>query len=394
MMERAETVLIAGGGIAGLALALALAKHGIASRILERETAIAGEGAGIQLGPNAVRILQSLGVAPNLESEVAAPSHLAICDGISGKALTELPLGDAMANRFGAPYWTLHRADLRAALLTAAMAEPAIAITTGFEAARMSETGDAVTLTSTAGETRKGLILAGADGLWSRVRHMIFGEVALPHSGYVAYRTVLPREDVPRALAGNAVHIWLAPKVHAVHYPVRGGREVAAVVVLEELGQERGWHSDGAADHVRRHTSGLSSEISSLISAAKNWRKWALADARPFPAWSKGRCVLLGDAAHPVLPFLAQGGALALEDAAVLASAIAKAPASPAAAISAFENLRCPRAARVQAAARRNGRIYHLGGWAARARNRVLTARDPAQLMHDYDWLYGWRDWD
>lgn len=394
MTERAKPVLIAGGGIAGLALALSLSKHGFASEILERETTFGDAGAGIQLGPHAVRILQSAGAALFLEPLASAPDAIVIHNGRDGRPIGELPLGSSMSERLGAPYWTLHRADLRSALLQAARETSAIKISAGFELQSFAETGAGIRVTSATGETRDGPWLCGADGIRSRVRGLMFGDQALPVSGYVAYRAVLARADVPKPLADNKVHLWLAPYAHVVHYPVRAGREHAVVVVLEEDGLADDWNTTASAGHVAQKTADLAPNVANLIAAAGDWRKWALADPEPYPKWSKDQTVLIGDAAHPVLPFLAQGGALALEDAAALASLLARHTGDPAAAIAAYQGHRQPRAARVQAAARRNGRIYHLAGISARVRDLVLKARAPAHLFRSYDWLYGWRDWD
>ena len=394
MTQGANRVLIAGAGIAGLATALAFAKLGRASDVLERVTDISDAGAGIQLGPNGVRILQSLGVAGHLSPDVVAPAELTVHDAIGGGVLSALPLGDAIARRLGAPYWVAHRGDLRAALLQAAATEPLITLTPGFDVAGITDSGDAVQAASAAGEMRHGALLVGADGQWSRVRRLLFGDTGMPFSGYVAYRAVVPFEEVQLALRDNAVHIWLAPQIHAVHYPVRAGREHALIVILEEDGPLHGWNTEADASHLRERTSGLAGAIATLIAPVRSWRKWALSDPEPLPHWSKGRVTLIGDAAHPILPFLAQGGSLALEDAATLAAGVADDLAQPVTALANWERRRQPRAKRVQSAARRNGRVYHLAGLSARARDMVLRSSSPSRVITKYDWLYGWREHD
>ena len=392
MTQSAKPVLIAGGGIGGLATALALAKHGIASEVLERETVFTGTGAGIQLGPNAVRILDYLGTGPRLAPLAVVPSHLTVHDGLSGKAMTNMPLGDQILKCHGAPYWTAHRGDLRAALLATAEAEPMITVTPGFNIAKITDNVESVTAISAEGARREGQLLAGADGLWSCVRQLTFGETAMQFSGTAAYRAVIPSEEMPPAFQDNAVHIWLAPGAHVVHYPVRASRDHAVIAVVAETGLKPGWNSEGDCEHLQQRTSHLSSALSQLLGAVRSWRKWQLDESAPLARWSKGRVTLLGDAAHPILPYLAQGGALALEDAVVLAAETARHSADPFKALQAYEERRRARAGRVQAAARRNGQIYHLEGLAARARDLVLRSTPPERLIANYDWLYGWRE--
>ena len=391
MTETAAPILIAGGGIAGLAAALAFAKHGIASEVLEREPEFSETGAGIQLGPNAQRILEALGAARYLAPNAVSPDSLCVHDGIRGKALTNLPLGQTMAKRHGAPYWTAHRGDLLNALLTAARAQPLITLLPGFEVSSFTQDVSAVAAISADGATRQGSLLVGADGRWSNVRRLALGEFQLPYSGYAAYRAVMAASDVPASLNDNNVHVWLAPQCHVVHYPVRAGQEHALIVVLEEPGTFEGWSTDADSNHVKRATAGLAGNLNTLVEAAPAWRKWTLSDPAPFASWSNGRAVLTGDAAHPVLPFLAQGGAMALEDAVVLAREAANRLHQPADALESYQRLRLPRATRLQSAARRNGRTYHLSGLSAAARNIVLRTVPPERLMGSYDWLYGWR---
>ena len=391
MTDTAAPVLIAGGGIAGLAAALAFAKHGVACEVLEREPEFSEAGAGIQLGPNAVRILETLGAAQHLKPYVVAPESLSVCDGLSGATLTKIPLGQAMTARYGAPYWTAHRGDLLNALLATARAQPGITLSTGFEVASLSQDDRRVHAISNDGRTRQGQLLVGADGRWSTVRRLALGDVRLPFSDYAAYRAVVPVDAIPAPLQGANVQVWLAPDCHVVHYPVRAGREHALVVVLEEPGTFEGWSTDADVAHVQRATANLTARLSELIHAAASWRKWALSDPAPFAAWSKGRVALMGDAAHPVLPFLAQGGALALEDAVVLAREAAVTLNRPCDALDRYQRQRLARASKVQAAARRNGQIYHLSGVSAKARDAVLRAVPAQRLMASYDWLFGWR---
>lgn len=391
MPERGAPVLIAGGGIAGLAAALALAKRGFSARLFEREPQFSEAGAGIQLGPNAVRVLQELGAAALLAPAATAPKSIIVHNAVSGVTLTRLPLADTMTRRHGAPYWTVHRGDLLAALLAAARTSPSITLTLGFEGQEIAQSDAGVSLISTRGDRQDGQVLIGADGRWSRVRKAIFADYELPFSGYVAHRAIVDTNETPTRAMTNDIHIWLAPDIHVVHYPVRAGREQALVVVLEEAGLDTGWNTQADPDHLRRRTAGLAPVVTETIAAAKSWRKWALGDPAPFPAWTKGRITLAGDAAHPVLPFLAQGGGLALEDATILARALSTTPDEPERALASYEQARRGRAARLQSAARRNGRMYHASGFAAVGRDLALRLVPPTRLIASYDWLYGWR---
>ncbi len=391
MTDVAGPVLIAGGGIAGLAAALAFAQHSIPSEVLEREADFSETGAGIQLGPNAQRILDSLGAAEFLQPLAITPRTLAIHDGVSGKTLTNLPLGQAMRERFGAPYWTVHRGDLLNALLTACRAQPLITLSCGFDVTSLEQNARGVGVASSSGKTRRGSLLIACDGRWSTVRRLALGEIHLPFSGYVAYRAVIASPAVPSSLRDDNVHVWLAPGCHVVHYPVRAGRQHALIVVLEEPGASESWSAHADSSRVQNATSRLAGNLHTLVGTALEWRKWALSDPAPFASWTNGRVVLAGDAAHPVLPFLAQGGGLALEDAVVLAAAVASNRGQPQMALANYQAQRLARAKRVQTAARRNGRIYHMSGLPALARNAVLSIVPPRRLMTAYDWLYGWQ---
>ena len=382
-------LLVAGGGIGGLACALALAKCGFKSRILERNAVFSEAGAGIQIGPNGVAALRTLGVAAALEPKSGQPDEIRVMDGKSGQLLTVLPLGAAMAVRLGGPYWTAHRADLHAALLASAQREPLIAITTGFEVDRVEALADGVRVISTMGRAATGAALIGADGLWSKVRGYVADGVTLRPVGRRAYRAVVPAAALPAALQGNVTGLWLTSRAHAVHYPVRGGSEMALVVILPDPRASAGWTMPAGREEVMAAVTGFAPDLLALLSAAPAWASWTLHDASPLARWSNGRVALLGDAAHPILPFLAQGGVLALEDALVLADAVRRAPELPAA-FEAYGKARMARVRRVTQAARRNGRIYHLGGAGALARNGVLRAMPGARLMGQYDWLYGW----
>jgi salicylate hydroxylase len=394
-MDSEAPVLIAGGGIGGLALALALARGGRRSTVLERQETPTAAGAGIQLGPNAVRALQSLGVADALQRWVGTPEAIEVHAGGSGRQLARLPLGTWIAARHGAPYWVAHRQDLHGVLAAAAGADPLIEMRAGFGAASVAQTPAEVVVTGKAGHRLSASLLVGADGLWSAVRPSVVPDCMPRPAGATATRTVIPSARAG-PLAAPAVGLWLSAAAHIVHYPVRGGSEIAVVVIAREPGfarAGRGWDSHADAERLQPRLAPFHASLREVLTpprAAWPWREWTLHTLAPLPTWVAGRIVLLGDAAHPMLPYLAQGGALALEDAVVLAHCLATA-AGPLAALGRFETLRAARARRVQAASVRQGRIYHLVPPLSWVRDTALAFAPGPWLMAGYDWLYAWQ---
>lgn len=386
-----EPVLIAGGGIGGLAAALALARHGIASHVLERRPAFHEEGAGIQIGPNGTRILQLIGAADALRPHVGVPEALSVRDGRSGAELARLPLGEWIAMRHGAPYWVAHRKDLHNALAEAARAEPLIAISLGFEVSEVASGGDRVSVATDSGDAQTGKTLIAADGIWSPLRAKLFDATKPRFSGFSAARSVVGIDDLPADFRRNETTIWLFSTAHVVHYPISGGAELAIIVVLKDDFESTDWSAPVPPFWIERGLPDCGAQLQALVLAARSWRRWAL-PTLPLPKqWTRGPIALLGDAAHPVLPFFAAGAVMALEDAAVIADKLARQPAEVAAALRAYERARRERVASVARASRRNGSIYHLAGAAAAARNLVLRNVPAQHLMTRYDWLYGWR---
>lgn len=384
--------MIAGAGIGGLTLGLALARKGIGTRILERRAEPTEVGAGIQLGPNAMGVLARLGVAEAIEQFAGRPEAIEVMDGQSGRRLASLPLGRAMEQRHGAPYRVMHRADLHSALLAACRSSKDIEIVVGFEVNGWKETaGSGIAASAPGGATSEGLALIGADGLWSATRRRLFPDSPLIYSGKMAARTVIPADAAGSRFARATTGVWIANDAHIVHYPVRSGREIAVVVIVDEARPREGWGAEITADVVLARVAHFAPELLAFLRRGTDWRSWSLYDPVPLQAWSKGRVLLIGDAAHPILPFLAQGGAMAIEDAETLANLIALAPDSPAAVFPRFERLRRTRVIRVQGASRDNGVIFHLGGPMGLARNITFAAVPGTLLMRRYDWLYGWK---
>jgi salicylate hydroxylase len=383
-------ILIAGAGIAGMSLAVALARRGVPSRLLERRAELSEAGAGIQLGPNAMHVLERLGVARHLEPMAGKPVSIRVHDGAGGRLLGELPLGERMSDRFGAPYWVAHRADLQAALLASVEEHREIGLVTGFEVADWRETGEGVEALSEAGAHQQGSVLVGADGIWSMLRRRLFPDHRLVYAGKMAVRTMIPASLARAEHTRPSTGVWLGRDAHVVHYPVRGGREIAVVAILDEASPREGWGGEIVAEAVMQRLSAFAPALLEFLDLGLEWRAWSLYDPPPLPAWSRGRVGLIGDAAHPILPFLAQGGAMAIEDADTLAASIASAPHDALRALARMEAVRRGRVARVQEASRANGRVFHLHGAAGIARNLALGALPGSLMMKRYDWLYGW----
>lgn len=390
-MTEQTNVAIAGGGIGGLTTALALANAGIASNVYERRPAFPEEGAGIQIGPNGTRILEQLGVAPILQPAVATPDVLSVRDGKSAKELTRLPLGDWIAARHGAPYWTAHRRDVHAALRSRAEAEPLISLHTGVEIDSVSRHRDGIIAHGANGEQATASLLVAADGLWSTLRQTFVPNATPLPVGKSAFRSVIPATALPPELTTNAVHIWLASGAHAVHYPVNAGRDIAIVLIAKDSNLDAGWDFAASRDIVQQKITTFAVPLQTLVALAAEWRRWPLYTMRPLPRFTAERTVFVGDAAHPILPFLAQGAVLAMEDAATLAACLAAAGDRIEDGLKSYDLNRSQRIARVASASQRNGRIYQMSGATAVVRNAVMAHTPPHRVMAGFDWLYGWR---
>jgi salicylate hydroxylase len=382
-------VLIVGGGIGGLTAAVALARNGMSATLLERSVFADETGAGIQLGPNATRALARLGMLDAVEAVAFRPDSLRLFDGATGGTLASVPLGSVAEERYGAPYLTFHRADLHAALLTTCRGLGAIDLRDGFEVTEVESISDGVIATGADGTKVEGSSLVAADGIWSSLRDRIAPHAGLRFSGATAWRGLLTRDQVSAPFDEPNVGLWLGPRAHLVHYPVRGGKDVNVVAVVEGGSANKGWTLRAEPGALLPAFHRWASQAQALIESVETWRCWSLFRLKPLHRWANGRVALLGDAAHPVLPYLAQGAALAIEDAVALAASLKTCGGDPASAFPLYEKVRMRRAARVQAQAARFGRIYHLRGPAALARNFVLKRKSPEALLHGFDWLYG-----
>lgn len=390
-------IVIAGAGIGGLTAALALARAGKRALVLERATTIEEVGAGLQIAPNAGRILAELGLEPALAAVALEPEAINIRRGRDGAVLARLDLSDARA-RWGAPFRLFHRADLQGALLQAALENPGAHVRAGARVGDFEASASGVRIRV---HTREGVEeieaagLIGADGVRSSVRaHLVPSERDAPlYSGCVAWRATLPRELAPAALRARESNLWLLPGAHVVHYPLRDGSLINAVVIVEEPPQVQDAAGsilalDGPALAQNLARLRMAPQLRELIEAGASWRHWPLFGRPPLQHWGRGAVTLTGDAAHPMLPFLAQGAAQAIEDADALGRAFMRLGATTESVFAAYERARLVRAARVVRASRRQGGYFHLRGLAARARDLAIQALGGRGMLARNAWLY------
>lgn len=393
-------VLIAGGGIAGLAAALALAQQGQACTVFERSASFSELGAGVQLGPNATGVLAKLGLLPAVQAVACQPEALQIRAADSGRRLSRMTLGAELAQRYGQPYLSLHRGQLHQILLQAAQQQPLIALHSSASVQGYTQNAAGVQLIFARGLAATGSTLLACDGVWSRLAAQIAPQLRpASYSGHMAYRALLPMAEVAPLLAalpqlGQEVGLWLGRCAHIVHYPVDAGRQLNLVVLLENppVPQAQGWNTPIPTAQVQQALQAAlghsyAAALRQLLAAAGNWFAWPLYGRAPQQGWAQGRAALLGDAAHPMLPYLAQGAAMALEDAWVLAQNWQ--PEQPAAALQRYAALRESRCARVVQTAARNGQIFHASGLLALGRDAYLRLQDGRPV--GMGWLYGWQ---
>jgi salicylate hydroxylase len=387
--------MIAGAGVGGLVAALAIAQRGFRVIVFEQMEGVGELGAGIQLSPNASRILISLGLEQQLRPFVVAPTELIVMHARTARVLARASLAGAVEKRYGAPYWVIHRGDLQSTLADAVSGNPDISLRLGTRVEDFASHNDGVTVSTTtshrAGEER-GMALVCADGLWSNLRRRLGHREEPRFAHYTAWRALAAAGAAASDVASPDVHLWLGRHAHLVYYPVRGGSVTNIVAIIRDNWRESGWSAPGdRAEILSRYPAGMwPASARAILAAPENWRKWALFDLQPFISWGKGAVTLLGDAAHPMLPYLAQGAAAAIEDAAVLAGSLAETPSEPPSALRRYESRRYRRAARIQRAARRNGTIYHMGGAETFLRTLASLAMRQRGLLARYDWLYGW----
>jgi salicylate hydroxylase len=395
-----RTIFIAGAGIGGLTASLALAHKGFRVVVLEKATRLEEAGAGLQLSPNASRVLIELGLKARLRLSAVTPEAISIISARAGGELLRLPLDEQASAHAGAPYWVIHRADLQSALAGAVNDHPDIDLRLGCQFEDFAPHTRGLTIVHRSGTARRqdlALALIGADGIWSTVRNHLFPQVQPQFSGLIAWRGTLEATQLPRDYTEPRVQLWMGPNAHFVAYPISGGRQINLVVVVPGTWNRPGWSTPGDALELQNVFASppWTSAARMLIGAVDSWRKWALFMLPEGCEWYKGAVALLGDAVHAMPPFAAQGAAMAIEDAAVLAKVLSEKTIETSAqvgpALKRYGRLRRSRATRVQRLALRQGRIYHLTGPMALARDLIIRAMGPARTLARQSWLYDWR---
>ena len=400
-----RTIFIAGAGIGGLTAALALVAKRFRVVVLEKAERLEEVGAGLQLSPNASRVLVGLGVRDRLEQRAVTPEAIRIMSARAGGELLRLPLGEAAATRSGAPYWVVHRADLQMALAEQVQDHPGIELRLGTTLEDVAASPEGVTIVHRSGNSQQqdisqqdlASVLIGADGVWSTVRQRLFPEMQPRFSGLIAWRGTFDATRLPKEFPSRCVQLWMGPDAHLVVYPIAGERQINVVAVVPGPWNQPGWSTPGDPAEVINAfpASHWPSQARMMLEAVDDWRKWALFGVPEGCAWSKGPIALLGDAVHAMLPFAAQGAGMAIEDAAVLAQhlggAAIESTADIAATLEQYGQARQARVKQVQRAARQQGRIYHLTGPTALARDLAIRALGPRLTLARQGWIYDWR---
>ncbi|WP_322517648.1 FAD-dependent monooxygenase [Rhodopseudomonas palustris] len=403
-MPASRTIIVAGAGIGGLTASLALAARGFRVIVLEKTERLEEAGAGLQLSPNASRVLIGLGLGDRLAQRAVAPDAVTVMSARSGRAVVRLPLGNAAAARAGAPYWVIHRADLQSALEAEVVAHPSIDLRLGCRFEDFASDARGITVGHRRRTERKheqALALIGADGIWSTVRGQLFPSTQPRFSGLIAWRGTVDARALPRADLRAGVQLWMGPQAHLVVYPISGGRRINLVAIVADDWHREGWSAPGEAHEIKNRfaAAGWASSARDMIGAVESWKRWALFAMPDGGIWTAGATALLGDASHGMLPFAAQGAGMAIEDAAVLAQCLGDSHGANAAgdalsvpaSLQRYAQARRARVARVQRLARQNGKIYHLTGPMALARDLAMQALGGERLLARQGWVYDWR---
>lgn len=385
-----QPIIIAGGGIGGLAAALGLASKGFDAVVLEKASQLGEIGAGIQIGPNAFHAFDYLGVGDEARSVAVYIDMLRMMDAVTGEEITHIPLDDAFRKRFGNPYAVVHRAELHGVLLDACKAHDRIDLRVNSEVVGYDQDGSGITAKLANSETVTGRALVGADGLRSNVRAQFVGDGEPRISGHSTYRSVIPTELMPENLRWNAATLWGGPKCHIVHYPLSGWKVFNLVVTTHNDAPEPLAGAPVATETVREQFTHIHDLPRSIIEHGKDWRLWVLCDREPVENWVDGRAVLLGDAAHPTLQYYAQGACMALEDAVCLSHMMEAHSGDHEKAFEAYRSQRLVRTARIQIGSRAIGEhIYHPEGVHAMLRNSIMRSMTVEDYYDRLEWLYG-----
>ena len=385
-----EPILVAGGGIGGLAAALALSQQGFGVKVLEQSAQLGEIGAGIQLGPNAFSAFDALGIGERERARAVYTDRILMMDAVDETEVVNMPLGDVFRRRFGNPYAVSHRADMHLSLLEGVQESGRVELLTSTRVERVEQKGDHVVAIDSEGRSHRGAAIIGCDGVKSAVRAQFVND-AVRVTGHVVYRAVVDEDEFPAELKVNAPCLWAGPDCHVVHYPLREGHQYNLVVTFHSRKPEEWGVTDGSRDEVLSYFQGIGRKPRQLLDLPKSWRRWATADREPIGKWSFGRVTLLGDAAHPMMQYLAQGACMAMEDAVTLGEALKAERGDLARGFVRYEQARITRTARVVLMTREMGRIYHAKGVERLVRNDLFKGRTPERYYDAVEWLYGWK---
>lgn len=388
MAQTTSPLIISGGGIGGLAAALVLAQDGHAVTVLEQAASFGEIGAGIQLGPNIFRMFDYLGLTEAVNRVAFFPPGLGMNDVRTGEKVVRVPLGDMARATYGFPYGVIYRADLHQLFLDACAAQPNVTLRTHARVESFAQSADSVTVHLAGGETLQAAALIGADGLWSKIREVVVGDGKPRVSGHIAYRAVLKREDVPAHLWSDDVLLWGGEKTHLVHYPLRRGELFNLVAVFHSNKYDEGWNSFGDTAELTERFSQACPQVKELLGKIETWKMWVLCDREPVKNWTDRRVTLLGDAAHPMLQYLAQGAGQAIEDAVVLREALRFTRGDVQQAFQKYQQARYLRTGRVQLTARFYGDIYHAAGVQRELRNQLFQSGTESAGFAGLKWMY------
>lgn len=385
-----QPIIIAGGGIGGLATAIGLAQKGFRSIVLEKAAQLGEIGAGIQLGPNAFHAFDYLGVGDAAREMAVYIDNLRLMDAIEGCEITRIPLDEKFRARFKNPYAVVHRGDLHGVFLKACVDHDLVELRTNSEVEDYAQDGTSATAILADGSCVSGAMIIGADGLWSNIRKRLVGDGMPRVSGHTTYRSVIPTEEMPEELRWNAATLWAGPKCHIVHYPLSGWKVFNLVVTYHNDAPEPVAGKPVSHDEVRKGFEHIAELPRQIIEKGKDWKLWVLCDRDPVDKWVDGRVALLGDAAHPMLQYFAQGACMAMEDAVALSHLMESYSGDPLRVLPNYQSLRNARTARVQLQSRAIGEhVYHPAGAHADLRNQIMSNRSAEEWYVVVDWLYG-----
>ncbi|MGL4231969.1 MAG: 3-hydroxybenzoate 6-monooxygenase [Casimicrobium sp.] len=379
--------VVAGGGIGGLACAYVLGQDGHRVTVLEQAASFGEIGAGIQLGPNIFRMFDYLGLTEAIDRVAFYPTHLGMRDVRTGEQVVRIPLGDEARAAYGFPYGVIYRADLHEVFLNACRSIGNIELVTDVKVDSFVQQGSRVRVALADGRTHEADALIGADGMWSRVREAIVGDGKPRVSGHIAYRAVLKREEVPAHLWRDEVELWGGEKTHLVTYPLRRGELYNLVAVFHSNRYDEGWNTFGDVNELMHRFEHAAPQVRELLAKINVWKMWVLCDREPVKGWTKGNVTLLGDAAHPMLQYLAQGAGQAIEDACVLRESL-RINDDVEAAFKKYESVRYLRTARLQLTARFYGDIYHASGVTRELRNHLFQRGKESAGFAGLKWMY------